>query len=83
MAEGAPPADAYYEVALILGDKYFAAQPPRCGFCVEVRGADNRPTWWEITAEQAEHLHRSLDRRPRRAVITGKVEFDRGPEEVH
>ena len=53
----AKPAAAYHEVALILGEEYFAKPPPRAGRRVEVTSyVDGYTTTWEVTFAQNELL---------------------------
>lgn len=48
-----PPAEAYYEVARILGDDWFLKPPPAQGVTVIIQGRDHLLTEWAVDLETA------------------------------
>lgn len=59
-----PPAAAYYEVARMLGDDYFASPPPSIGVEFTVEGRDGKPTVWCLAEQVAVRLRQIVYRSP-------------------
>jgi hypothetical protein len=54
------PADAYFVMEKVLGDKWFLQKPPLVGVRLVVVGRDRVPTQWDITPEIAPHVRAAI-----------------------
>lgn len=61
MSEVTPPAIAYFDVADVVGERYFLTQPPRCGVRVTVTALSDRvPSQWDVDPGTAERIQKMV-----------------------
>lgn len=67
------PAQAYYEMASILGEQYFETFPPKEGMCVVVGGkADGVLTTWYMSGHQYEIARPKIDQCREISLVSAK-----------